>query len=87
MKLKKLDKRMSGHEDFSHFVEYIRLKGLDFINCRNWCWSQWGPSCELDLWYRHDKPNNHWCWIMDDWRLRIYFRTEAEAQWFLLKWQ
>ena len=86
MKLTKLDKRMKGYGEFSHYIEYTRPRGLDFIKCRNWCWGQWGASSELDLWWKH-RPNENWCWIMDDWRLRIYLRTEAEAQWFLLKWQ
>jgi hypothetical protein len=86
MKLTKLDKRMKGYGEFTHYIEYSRPQALDFIKCRNWCWSQWGPSSELDLWWGR-VPNEKWCWIMDDWRLRIYLRTEAEAQWFLLKWK
>ena len=86
MKLKKLDKRMSGHGEFTHFMEYRMDQGAEFIECRNWCWQQWGPSSELDLWYKH-KPNQHWCWMMDEWRIRVYLRTDSEAQWFSLKWK
>jgi hypothetical protein len=86
LKLKKLDARMSGHGSFTHFMEYKFNDSAKFINCRNWCWQQWGPSCELEFWFKNkDTANQHWCWMMDQWRVRVYFKTEAEAQWFGLK--
>ena len=86
MNLKKLDRRMSGYGKFTHYMEYSHKEANEFIRCRNWCWEQWGPSCELDFWYKHT-PNEKWCWLVDQWRTRVYLRTEAEAQWFALKWK
>jgi hypothetical protein len=85
MKLQKLDRRMSGHGEFTHYMEYRPKEAAEFIKCRNWCWEQWGPSSELEFWYK-TKTNENWCWMVDQWRVRVYLRTEAEAQWFLLKW-
>jgi hypothetical protein len=86
MNLKKLDRRMSGYSKFTHYMEYSIKESAEFIRCRNWCWEQWGPSCELDFWYKHE-PNQHWCWMTDQYRVRVYLKTEAEAQWFSLKWK
>jgi hypothetical protein len=30
--------------------------------------------------------NPKWCWVVDQYKIKIYFATDAEYQWFLLKW-
>ena len=86
MKLQKLDRRMSGYGEFTHYIEYRHNDSANFIKCRNWCWSQWGPSCELDFWYKNKADaNQHWCWMVDQGRIRVYLKTEIESQWFILK--
>lgn len=87
MKVKKTDRRTSGHEDFKRFVEFSNDEQEKFINCRNWCWDQWGPSCELEFWETIKNKNPAWCWLVDNWRIRIYLATEKEAQWFYLRWK
>lgn len=86
MKVKKLDKRMSGYGDFTRFVEFTGKEFARFIEVRNWCWEQWGPSCEYDFWCRIGNRNPAWCWLTDEWRTRIYFASDKEAQWYHLKW-
>lgn len=86
MKLKKLTKQWAGHQNFKFCTEFTRKDSIKFCQHRNWCWEQWGSSCELDLWYTLENPNNHWCWITDQHRIRIYFTSESEATWYSLKW-
>lgn len=88
MKHGKLDRRYAGSQDFKYYVNFNKLvEGNSFIEVRNWCWEQWGPSCELDLWYRVGQNGNPaWCWMSDDWKTRICFRSDKEYSWFILKW-
>lgn len=86
MKVKKLDRRMSGHGDFARCVDFSGKEYSRFIEIRNWCWDQWGPSCEYNFWCRISNPNPAWCWLTDEWRTRIYFTSDKEAQWYHLKW-
>lgn len=87
MKIKKLDGRMNGHGEFTRCVDFTREENQKFVKVRNWCWEQWGPSCELDFWYHQLDRNPAWCWMVDNWRIRLYFATEKEAQWFYLRWK
>lgn len=84
--MKKLDRRMNGYGDFQKYVEFNKLSLSKFCEVRAWCWEQWGPSCELEYWKQISNPNPAWCWITDEWRIRIYLASNKEAQWFLLKW-
>lgn len=86
MKVKKIDRRMSGHPDFTRCVEFNHREFATFVEIRNWCWEQWGPSTELDIWYKIANKNPAWCWISDQWRTRIYFAGDKEAQWYHLRW-
>lgn len=86
MKSKKLDKRHKGYSQFKYSVDFSWREKTKFCEVRNWCWEQWGPSCEINIAEElAEKPN--WCWLFDDWRCRIYFISEKEYQWFILKWQ
>ena len=87
IKLKKLDKRNNGYGEFRFYIEYPQSQFQEFIKVRNWAWEQWGPSCELDFWYKDKSINPAWCWLVDEWRIRLYFKSDTEAQWFILKWQ
>ncbi len=85
MKLKKLDRRMNGHGDFKYKITYRKgSERLKFIEVRNWCWSQWGPSSEYEFW--DEQVNQSWAWIVDEWETKILLATDKEAQWFTLKW-
>jgi hypothetical protein len=89
MKLKKLTKQYRGHKHFKYCDEFTYKDGQKFMERRTWCWEQWGPSAELDLWQGvFDSPskNPQWCWITDQHRIRIYLATDAEASWYGLKW-
>lgn len=102
-KIKKIDKRYSGGKWFkyiatpkprvnftSYFPPSTRAdEERQFIEMRNWCWNQWGPSTELRF-YNHDWHrewiNPVWAWETEYDKLRIYFETDKEAAWFQLKW-
>ena len=66
--------------------------GVDLCNVREWCWTHWGPSKELDAYHQHDLfdgvscSNPRWCWQHDEYRTRIYLRDEPETIAFALKW-
>ena len=96
-KIKKLDKRYVGSHVFKFMAIPDRsgkliynpnLKDLEkreFVEIRNWCWSQWGPSCELRF-YETEWTNPQWCWDTEHDKLRIYLQSDKEAAWFKLKW-
>lgn len=86
MKVTKLDGRHSGHGEFKYYIQFSEPEFKDFIDLRNWCWEQWGPSCELDLWFKGGSIVP-WCWMFQDYGKRIYLRTDKEYQWYSLKWQ
>lgn len=86
MKHGKLDGRNTGYGDFKYHVVFSGLREAEkFCEIREWCWQQWGPSCELEIYYKL-KKDVPWSWINDQYRLKIFFRDNAEYQWFLLKW-
>lgn len=85
MKLKKLDRRMNGYGDFKYKITYRkRTERLKFIEARNWCWEQWGPSSEYEFWDQSVNPA--WCWIVDEWETKILLASDKEGQWYTLKW-
>lgn len=85
MKLTNIDRRMKGYGDFKYKITYKkRAERLKFVEARNWCWQQWGPSCEFELWDASINPS--WCWIIDEWENRILLASEKEGQWYSLKW-
>ncbi len=89
MKLTKIDRRMNGYGKFKYLVKFsIYGQSLEkFIDIRNWCWDQWGPSCELDFYGKENlEKNPAWCWAVHEFECKIYLTGEPEASWFLLKW-
>lgn len=87
MKLRKLTKQFSGGTHFRHIVEFTLKDCQQFVDIRQWCWEQWGPSCELEYWFRTGQSNPRWCWMSDNHgRIRIYMASDAETTLFTLKW-
>lgn len=86
MKAKKLDKRNKGHGLFKYSVIFDYRETEKFLEVRNWCWSQWGPSSELDFYTQSSLNSEGWAWITDEWRKNIYLKSDKEYQWFILKW-
>ena len=99
IKVKKTDKRHSGHDIFLYSVD-VEWQGIGrrterliaFNQVRQWCWETFGPSCEREHWleldkFKHPVPNERWCWHSDYGNFKIYLRSEKEANWFKLKWQ
>ena len=84
MRRMKLDRRMNGYGDFKYTVRFTFSEREKFCEIREWCWEQWGASREFNLWDATKNPA--WCWTMDQYRIQIYFASEGEYQWFLLKW-
>jgi hypothetical protein len=83
MKTGKVTRRHTGSSYFKFYASFFFKEGQDFCAIREWCWSQWGPSCELEFWRQGKAP---WAWINDQHRIRIYFETDKEYTHFLLKW-
>lgn len=87
MKLKKLDARNKGYGQFVYMVSFHCLRDKQkFCEVRNWCWQQWGTSCELDLYSAVTNKSESWSWLVDEYRMNIYLTTDKEYQWFLLRW-
>lgn len=86
-KLQKLDRRHTGYQQFSHYVEVTHK--LFFLELRNWCWTQFGPSMERDwaLELGNDTYSvSRWAWSTEFKQMRIYFTGAAELTAFLLVW-
>lgn len=99
--IKKTDKRMTGNDTWQyvaqaereHFTGYkgIAERVVTLNSIREWCWTTYGPSCELTNWLSIRSnglvvPNEHWCWHTEYDNFKIYLRTDKEANWFKLKW-
>jgi len=86
MKPNKLDARYKGFGQFKYMVKCDYNEKELFCQIREWCWQQWGPSCEQTLIaFLKEKPTK-WAWDSEYGNLRILIATEKEYQWFLLKW-
>lgn len=86
MRKGKLDARYTGFDKFKHYASFRYNEMEKFVEVRQWCWETFGPSCEMQIHHKLSTPNHSWSWILDDYRSRIYFATDKEYQWFLLKW-
>lgn len=66
----------------------------EFVQCRNWCWEHFGPSCEVDLYddavhsfvFGPEQPAPDWAWVEKNYGRRIYFKDETVAGMFSLMW-
>jgi hypothetical protein len=96
-KVTKMDRRHTGHEVFSHYINYnVYVRGgqvagggvsneVNFIKARIWFWEKFGPSAELGMSHRiiaHREPVQ-WAWQSEHHQLRIYV-TEKALDFFLL---
>jgi hypothetical protein len=98
LKITKLDRRHAGFVYWKYYVERPRgVTAVDskrlFLSWREWCWTTWGPSKEMNMFDHTDLfdneycSNDHWSWLNDEYgRSRIYFRTEQEVEVFVLRW-
>lgn len=84
-KVKTIDGRFAGGKKYKYCVEFFgKTKQDDFCNAREWCWETWGASSELVF---IERTNENWAWISDNYRTRIYLKTEVELNWYKLRWQ
>jgi hypothetical protein len=92
IKVKKLDRRMNGYGQFIYAANFPSFVDADrFSQVRQWCWEQWGPSVELEIWQRYpDFKNPKWAWERGEfnksYRCRIFLSSDQEAEWFILRW-
>jgi hypothetical protein len=95
--VKKTDRRHNASNLFKYYVnikpspsESFKEVADAFYQARIWCWEQWGPSREVTDWSLGSEnaidKNEHWAWISDRWRLRLYLKDKDEAMLFTLKW-
>ncbi len=100
--IKKTDKRHTGHNEWKYVAIVERRPTTGFGNAsiiqrqqdlneiRNCCWTTMGPSCELEFWlmlpYNSPAKNNRWVWHTNFDNYKIYLRTDADVNWFKLKW-
>jgi hypothetical protein len=81
-----LDRRFSGFNRFKFALEYTS-KELDlYCQHREWFWTTFNSSCELEAQYKISNPNPDWCWELTQWKIRIYVKSDKEMNWFALKW-
>lgn len=98
MKLVTLDRRHRGYGVWKYYIERPYIQPLEqskitFYRWREWCWTQWGASKELDEYTSDDlfdgvfSSNEHWCWSNNRNRgSRIYLKNDAAATAFTLRW-
>lgn len=92
IKIQKLDGRYNGHGLFKYFVTTESIPGmpfgyrswikLDHLTLREWCWQQWGPSCEFDMYHvmnAYDCANPDWCWDADNHKLRVLLQDDMQV--------
>ena len=90
LKLEKLDRRHNGSTWFTHraYVSGTADRVKKFLEIREWAWTTFGPSCELNLYPASAKAN--WAWRVDDessFRKEYYiYLTEEARTHFALKW-
>lgn len=103
-KITKLNRKYTGYEYFQYIVtvehpktnRYADTQELrqQWFALREWCWSTWGPSKELEDWLRSRimdptkavGQNEHWVWQNDRYATRIYLTSDKELTWFKLRW-
>ncbi len=86
MKIVKLDRRYTGGRQFDYAVEFTHpfKDGELFCEVREWCWETWGPGRELKFVDINSK--DHWCFMTDNYRTRIYLSDTPEVEWLTLRW-
>lgn len=77
---------MNGYGNFTHFVDFRKIERNKFLEIRNWCWEQWGPSCELEHWVAIESGNPSWAWDNREYDMRIYLAEQQQVSWYILRW-
>ena len=79
---------MNGHTKFTHKVCFVGPNNdiyPKYVNVRNYLWSQFGPSAELDAtWFIDPECNLEWCWQCDDKVTDIFLKGKALVQFLLV---
>lgn len=90
-KIRKLDARSKAHGLYEYQVQFWNTK--NYIEIRNWCWDNWGSSCEYELLrktYGADITNfnESWCFQTEPEipKYCIYIKDEAALMLFKLRW-
>ena len=92
----KLDGRHTGYKYFKYLVKTTFPS--EFFKLREWCWTTWGASKEIDDWLddelRESKidveiisKNAHWAWQNNEYGTRIYLKDDDDVVLFRLRWQ
>lgn len=83
-----------GTFEFVATVEYSQGETLfnlieEFNRIRSWCWETFGSSCERDYYVSLNRAgatvNEHWAWAADASMKSIYFVSDVDLNWMLLK--
>lgn len=83
IKVTRLDKRHTGQGRFQFYVRATSL--AQFLEWRDWAFDTLGKGIERD--FASKRPELVWGWLSDDGHdLRIYFNTNQELNWFMLRW-
>lgn len=86
MKIVKLTRNYNGYGTFSHRIEFRggnRVK--NWIQVRNWLWSQFGPSAEQSLAREQNFDGVQPKWAWDTEKASIYLKDEAYTTFVLKK--
>lgn len=76
---------MNGYGDFKYVAKFRKRADKEkFLEIRNWCWEQWGPSSELEFW--RESVNPAWAWAISEFEMKLYIDSDKEASWYTLKW-
>lgn len=96
LEVTELDWRFTGKRHFKYMVRPYYASRIDhdklFVEMRQWCWEQYGPSCEY-RWYKNvsrDHPdfNKRWAWEVHNKgsQCRIFLKNREDVNWMVLRW-
>ena len=89
MRVVKLTRNYNGYGVFTHRVEFWggtrATKVRQWIQVRNWLWSQFGPSAEQELARADFFDGNQPVWAWDSEKSAIYLKEQALVMFNLRK--
>lgn len=96
-KVIKLDGRHSGHDNYSHAIDFNvglgnawRDRTANFLDSRIWFWDTFGPGVELVISknFQFSIDNYNWAWVYStesrNHRAKIFVKDETTLSHFLL---
>ena len=98
IRVKRTSQQWKAFPEFKHCVEFSRQYNYEnyweFYEAQKWCWGQFGPSINLDIWMDLQKSrkaelqDTKWSYqpMTSMYPCRIYLKTDKELEVFLLKW-